>query len=188
VRPPIGPSPTIEEDSTMATGRKTKKSTSADGTTLIASYKRAYRDYEILDTYEAGMVLTGSEVKSLREGNARIAEGYARVQRGEMWLEGIHIPPYTNAIGFGAHDPDRARKLLLNRAEIDKLDQRVAQGGLTMVPLRLYWKDGRVKVELGLAKGRTKGDKRQHMAARDADREIQTAFNRANKYGDAARR
>jgi SsrA-binding protein len=168
----------------MAKGTKTKRD-SGDGTKLIASYKRAYRDYDIIDTYEAGMVLTGSEVKSLREGNAQIAEGYARVQRGEMWLDGIHIPPYTNAIGFGAHDPDRTRKLLLNRAEIDKLDARTAQGGLTLVPLRLYWKDGRAKLELGLAKGRTKGDKRQRMAERDADREIQTEFNRANKYGDA---
>jgi len=167
----------------MAKGKKTRKD-KGDGTTLIASYKRAYRDYDILDTYEAGMVLTGSEVKSLREGNAQIAEGYARVQDGEMWLDGIHIPPYTNAIGYGAHDPDRTRKLLLNRAEIDKLDARTAQGGLTLVPLRLYWKEGRVKMELGLAKGRTKGDKRQHLAERDADREMMTAFNRANKYGD----
>ena len=172
----------------MAKGKKTKKAKgNDDGTQLIASYKRAYRDYDILDTYEAGIVLTGSEVKSLREGNAQISEGYARVQRGEMWLDGIHIPPYTNAIGFGAHDPDRQRKLLLNRAEIDKLDQRVAQGSLTIVPMRLYWKNGRAKIELGLAKGRTKGDKRQHMAERDADREIQTEFNRANKYGDALR-
>ena len=143
-----------------------------DGTQLIASYKRAYRDYDILDTYEAGIVLTGSEVKSLREGNAQIAEGYARVRRGEMWIDGVHIPPYTNAIGFGAHDPDRKRKLLLNRAEIDKLDARTAQGGLTIVPLRLYWKDGRAKMEIGLAKGRTKGDKRQNLAERDADREM----------------
>ena len=172
----------------MAKGKKTKKDKgTGDGSQLIASYKRAYRDYDILDTYEAGIVLTGSEVKSLREGNAQISEGYARVQRGEMWIDGIHIPPYTNAIGFGTHDPDRQRKLLLNRAEIDKLDQRVAQGSLTIVPLRLYWKGGRAKIELGLAKGRTKGDKRQHMAERDAEREIQTEFNRANKYGDARR-
>lgn len=168
----------------MAKRKPTKKGTAGDGTQLIASYKRAYRDYDILDTVEAGMVLTGSEVKSLREGNAQISEGYARVQRGELWLDGIHIPPYTNAIGFGAHDPDRTRKLLLHRAEIDKLDQRTAQGGLTIVPLRLYWKGGRAKLELGLAKGRTKGDKRQHMAERDAEREIQTAFNVTNKYGD----
>jgi len=167
--------------------KSTKKSGLPLGATVVASNRRARHDFAILDTYEAGLVLTGSEVKSLREGNAQIAEGYARVQRGEMWLDGIHIPPYTNAIGFGAHDPDRQRKLLLNRAEIDKLDQRVAQGSLTIVPLRLYWKDGRAKIELGLAKGRTKGDKRQHMAERDADREIQTEFNRANKYGDAHR-
>jgi SsrA-binding protein len=164
---------------------KAKKKATGDGTQLIASYKRAYRDYDILDTYEAGLVLTGSEVKSLRDGgNSQISEGYARVQRGEVWLEGTHIPPYTNAIGFGAHDPDRPRKLLMNRAEIDKLDMRVAQGGLTLVPLRLYWKGGRAKVEIGLAKGRTKGDKRQRLAERDADREIQTAFNRAQKYGE----
>jgi len=172
----------------MAKGKKTKKDKgTGDGTQLIASYKRAYRDYDILDTWEAGMVLTVSEVKSLREGNAQIAEGYARVQRGELWIDGVHIPPYTNAIGYGAHDPDRQRKLLLNRAEIDKLDQRVAQGSLAIVPLRMYWKGGRAKLEIGLAKGRTKGDKRQHMAERDADREIQTEFNRANKYGDAHR-
>lgn len=157
-----------------------------DGSRVVADNRKARFNYEILDTYEAGMVLTGSEVKSLREGNAQIAEGYARVQRGELWLDGIHIPPYTNAIGFGAHDPDRVRKLLMNRAEIDKLDARTAQGGLTIVPLRLYWKEGRAKIELGLAKGRTKGDKRQHMAERDADREMQTAFNRANKYGTAS--
>jgi len=165
-------------------GKKTKKAKPNDGTQLIASYKRAYRDYDILDTYEAGMVLTGSEVKSLREGNAQIAEGYARVRRGEMWIDGIHIPPYSNAIGFGAHEPDRERKLLLNRAEIDKLDMRTAQGGLTIVPLRLYWKNGRAKMELGLAKGRTKGDKRHNLAERDADREIETAFNRAQKYAN----
>jgi len=168
-------------------GKKTKRIGKAvEGQQLIASYKRAHRDYEILDTYEAGIVLTGSEVKSLREGNAQIAEGYARVQRGELWIDGIHIPPYTNAIGFGAHDPDRQRKLLLNRAELDKLDARTAQGGLAIVPLRLYWKNGLAKMEIGLAKGRTKGDKRQHMAERDADREMMTAFNRANKYGSDA--
>lgn len=167
----------------MAKGKKTKRNTS-DGTTLIAGNKRAHRDYDILDTFEAGLVLSGSEVKSLRDVTPQINEGYARVQRGEVWLEGIHIPPYTNAIGYGAHDPDRSRKLLMHRAEIDKLDMRVAQGGLTLVPLRLYWKEGRAKIELGLGKGRTKGDKRQHLAERDVEREIQTAINRANKYGN----
>ena len=98
----------------------------------------------ILDTYEAGIVLTGSEVKSLREGNAQIAEGYARVQRGEMWLDGIHIPPYTNAIGFGAHDPDRSRKLLLHRDEIRRLQARIDQERMSVVPLSLYFRDGKV--------------------------------------------
>jgi SsrA-binding protein len=152
-----------------------------DGTKLIAGNKRARRDYSILDTLEAGIVLSGSEVKSLREGHVQIADAYARVQNGEVWMEGVHIAPYVNATGFGAHDPDRARKLLLHRSEIDRLDARVAQERLTLVPLRLYWRDGRAKVELALAKGRTKGDKRQTLAERDADREMQLALGRRAK-------
>ncbi len=164
-------------------GKKVKRQ-GGDGTTLIASNKRARRDYDIIDTWEAGLVLSGSEVKSLREGNAQLTDGYASVRRGEAWLDGVHIPPYINAVGFGAHDPDRTRKLLLNRAEIEILDRRTMGTGLTIVPLRLYWKDGRAKIELALAKGRTKGDKRQTMAERDADREMHAAINRAAKYGD----
>lgn len=152
-----------------------------NGTTLIASNKRARRDYDILDTVEAGIVLSGSEVKSLREGNVQIADAYARVQRGEVWMDGVRIAPYLFATGVGAHDPDRARKLLLHRREIDRLDARVAQERLSLVPLRLYWKDGRAKVELALAKGRTKSDKRQVMAERDADREMQQAIGRRAK-------
>jgi SsrA-binding protein len=165
----------------MAKRSGSKRVNVGDGTKLIAGNRRARRDYDILDTFEAGLVLSGSEVKSLRDVTPQINEGYARVQRGEMWLDGIHIPPYTNAIGFGAHDPDRSRKLLMHRAEIDKLDARVAQGGLTIVPLRLYWREGRAKIELALAKGRTKGDKRQAMSERDSDREIQRAIGRHNK-------
>ena len=152
-----------------------------DGTKLIASNKRARRDYDIIDVYEAGLVLSGSEVKSLREGHVQIAEGYARVEQGELWIEGIHIAPYINATGFGAHDPDRARKLLMHRKEIDRLDMRIAVERLTLVPTRLYWKDGRAKIELALAKGRTKGDKRHAMAERDADREMQHAMGRHRK-------
>jgi SsrA-binding protein len=152
-----------------------------NGTTVIASNKRARRDYDLLDTYEAGMVLTGSEVKSLREGHVQLADAYARVDRGEVWMEGVHIAPYVNATGIGAHDPDRARKLLLHRSEIDRLGARLAQERLTLVPLRLYWKDGRAKVEVALAKGRTRGDKRQRMAERDADREMQQAIGRHRK-------
>ncbi|NQY55399.1 MAG: SsrA-binding protein SmpB [Ilumatobacteraceae bacterium] len=165
----------------MAKHKRIKRKGSGDGTTLIASNKRARRDYDILDTYEAGLMLTGSEVKSLREGNAQIGEGYGRIEHGEAWLDGTHIPPYTNAIGFGAHDPDRRRKLLLHRAEIEKLDVRTAQGGLTIVPLRLYWKEGRAKIELALARGRSKGDKRQRMAERDADMEIDEATRRFSR-------
>ncbi len=166
----------------MAKKGKKVKLQGGDGTKLIASNKRARRDYDILDTWEAGLVLSGSEVKSLREGNAQLGDGYATVRRGEAWLDGVHIPPYINAVGFGAHDPDRTRKLLLNRAEIEVLDRRTMGTGLTIVPLRLYWKQGRAKVELALAKGRTKGDKRQTMAQRDADREMQAAIDRASKY------
>jgi SsrA-binding protein len=152
-----------------------------DGTKLIAGNKRARRDYTILDTVEAGIVLTGSEVKSLREGHVQIADAFARVHNGEVWMEGVRIAPYVNATGFGAHDPDRPRKLLLHRSEIDRLDARVALERLALVPLRLYWRDGRAKVELALAKGRTKGDKRQVMAERDADREMQQALGRRAK-------
>ena len=168
----------------MAKGKKTKRAKTSDGTVLIASNRRAYRDYDVLDTFEAGMVLTGSEVKSLRDGHVQVADGYARIHGGEAWLDGIHIAPYINATGFGAHDPDRTRKLLLHRNEIDRLGARIAQEQLTLVPTRLYWKDGRAKIELALAKGRTKGDKRQTMAERDADREMQIAIGRRNKYGD----
>ena len=155
-----------------------------DGTKLIASNKRARRDYDILDTFEAGIVLTGSEVKSLREGHVQIADAYARVDRGEVWMDGVHIAPYINATGVGAHDPDRSRKLLLHRNEIDRLDLRLAQERLTLVLTRLYWRDGRAKVELALAKGRTKGDKRQVMAERDAEREMQHAMGRRRKGHD----
>jgi SsrA-binding protein len=153
----------------------------SDGTKLIAGNKRARRDYDILDTFEAGMVLTGSEVKSLREGHVQLADAYARVDRGEIWMDGVHIAPYVNATGIGAHDPDRTRKLLLHRNEIDRLDLRLAQERLTLVPLRLYWKDGRAKVEIALAKGRTKGDKRHAIAERDAAREMQQEMGRRRK-------
>jgi SsrA-binding protein len=152
-------------------------------TKLVASNRRARRDYEILDVVEAGIVLRGSEVKSLRDGHVQIADAYARVDRKEMWLEGMHISPYTNAVGFGAHDPDRARKLLLHAGEIAKLRSRVSQEQLTLVPLALYFKDGRAKVELALAKGRTKGDKRQALAKADARREIAAEVGRRHKTG-----
>jgi SsrA-binding protein len=154
---------------------------SRTGTKPVASNRKARRDYAILDTVEAGMVLHGSEVKSLREGHVQMADAFARVRQGEVWMEGVHIAPYKFATGIGAHDPDRPRKLLLHRAEIERLAARVDIERLALVPLALYFKDGRAKVELGLAKGRTKGDKRQALAERDSQREIDRAMGRYAK-------
>jgi SsrA-binding protein len=156
-----------------------------DGIKIIASNRKARFDYNVLDTVEAGIVLHGSEVKVLRLGHLQIADAYARVINGEMWLDGVHIPPYAFAHGVGAHDPDRARKLLLNATEITKLAARVAQERLSLVPLSFYFKDGRVKVELALAQGRRKGDKRNAMAERDTQREMQKALGRQRKGMDA---
>lgn len=151
------------------------------GTKLVASNRRARHDYSILDTVEAGLVLHGSEVKSLRSGQVQLADGFARYDRGELWLEGVHIAPYAFAVGVGAHDPDRRRKLLLHRSEIGRLQDRVARERLTLVPLSLYFRDGRAKVELALAKGRLKGDKRQAIAERDSKREMERALGRYRK-------
>jgi SsrA-binding protein len=126
-------------------------------------------------------VLRGAEVKSLRLGQVQLADAYARIDRGECWLEGVHIAPYGSATGFGAVDPDRRRKLLLHAAEIDRLGRRVAQERLALVPLAIYFKDGRAKVELALAKGRTKGDRRQAIAERDAKAEAAQALGRQRK-------
>jgi SsrA-binding protein len=142
---------------------------------MVAQNRRARHDYDILDTYEAGLVLVGSEVKSLREGKAQLRDSYARVQDGEVWLYGVHVPPYVFATGFGAVDPDRRRKLLLHRRQIEELAKRMGQESLTLVPLSLYFKDGRAKVDLALAKGRRLYDKRHAIAARDADMEARRA-------------
>ncbi|MFZ9629128.1 MAG: SsrA-binding protein SmpB [Ilumatobacteraceae bacterium] len=160
------------------------KAAAAGGRTIIASNRKARHDYAIIDTVEAGIVLTGSEVKALREGHAQIADSFARVIRGQVWLDGLHIPPYKFANGFGAHDPDRARKLLLHAKEIVKLDHQVATEHLSLVPLALYFKDGRVKVELALAKGRKRADKRQSLAERDAKMDIARAMGRRAKGKD----
>ncbi|MBA3604800.1 MAG: SsrA-binding protein SmpB [Actinomycetota bacterium] len=154
---------------------------STPGTKRIADNRRARFDYQVLDIVEAGLVLQGSEVKSLRLGQVQLAEAFARWSDGELWLEGVHIAPYQFASGVGAHDPDRRRKLLLHRDEIDRLQARIAQERLALVPLRLYFKDGRAKVELGLAKGRQKGDKRHAIAERDSKREIERALGRRRK-------
>ncbi|HEV3281825.1 MAG TPA: SsrA-binding protein SmpB [Acidimicrobiales bacterium] len=137
----------------------------------VASNRRARHDYDILDTVECGLVLQGSEVKSLRAGRIALQDAYARIIDGEMWLFGVHVPPYAQANGFGAHEPDRRRKLLLHRRQLDEWMGRSQQQSLTMVPLSIYFKDGRAKVELALARGRRQYDKRHAIARRDAERE-----------------
>ncbi|MEY3691401.1 MAG: hypothetical protein RJB57_1057 [Actinomycetota bacterium] len=149
--------------------------------TVLASNRKARHDYAILDVVEAGIVLHGSEVKSLRAGEAKIVDSFARVIDGEVWLDGVHIPPYRYAVGVGSHDPDRARKLLLHREEISRLAARVAKERLALVPLSFRLVDGKVKVELALARGRKREDKRQAIAERDSQREIDRALGRARK-------
>jgi SsrA-binding protein len=152
--------------------RRTLARSDASGDRVVASNRRARHDYEIVETFECGLVLTGSEVKSLREGKAQIADGYGRVDDGELWLFGVHIPPWSYAVGFGSHDPDRKRKLLAHRGEIDEMVGKTRTQPLTLIPLRLYFKDGRAKVEIALARGRKHHDRRQELARRDAEREM----------------
>ena len=151
------------------------------GTSVLASNRKARHDFNIIDVVEAGIVLLGSEVKSLRTGQVQLADAYARIVDGEVWLEGVHIAPYQFAVGVGAHDPDRARKLLLHSAEIRRFRERIMKDRLTLVPLSLILRDGKVKVELALAQGRTKGDKRQAIAERDVKREIQREISQRNR-------
>ena len=147
------------------------------GRKLIAQNKKARHDYAILDTYEVGLVLTGTEVKSLRAGRASLVDGFASIDDGEVWLQHVHIPEYTQGT-WTNHAPRRKRKILMHRSEIDKLIGKIKEGGLTLVPLDLYFKDGRVKATLALAKGKKSYDKRHDMAERDSRREIQKAFGR----------
>jgi SsrA-binding protein len=154
------------------------------GVKVIATNRRARRDYDLLDSYEAGLVLRGSEVKSLRESKVQLSDAYARIDNDEAWLVGLHIAPWRTAANVGAHEPERRRKLLLHREELDRLRARVDQERLTIVPLSLYFKDGRAKLEIALAKPKRKGDRRQEIAKRDADREAQRAMSRAQRERD----
>jgi SsrA-binding protein len=147
----------------------------ANGEKTIAENRRARHEYHLLERLEAGLVLTGTEVKALREGRASLVRAYADVRDGEAWLVGAHIAPYEQG-STGAHDPDRPRKLLLHRRQIDSLAGKVQQRGLTLVPTRLYFKDGRAKVELAVARGKELRDKRRELARRDADRQIERAL------------
>jgi SsrA-binding protein len=165
---------------TIAKRASKKEEQGADRT--VASNRRARHDYDIIDTIECGIVLQGSEVKSLRAGKAQISESYARVSDGEMWLFGVHIPPWQFAQGWGAHEPDRKRKLLLHRKQIDELLGKTTQQSLTLVPLSIYFKEGKAKVALSLARGRKLHDKRHAIAERDAQREAARAGRAAERW------
>jgi SsrA-binding protein len=150
------------------------------GRKVIASNRKARHDYTILDTYEAGIALVGTEVKSLREGRASLTDAFATVDNGEIFLRNLHIPEYVQGT-WTNHAPRRTRKLLLHKGEILRLIGKTKEGGLALVPLQMYFKDGKVKVELALAKGKKSYDKRQALAKRDAEREMTRAAGRAAK-------
>jgi SsrA-binding protein len=145
------------------------------GRTLVASNRKAYHDYAIEDTYEAGLVLTGTEVKALRAGRASLVDGFAEVDGGEIWLLGVHIPEYLQGT-WTNHAPRRKRKLLLHRLEIERIQNDIREKGKTLVPLSLYFKDGRAKVELAVARGKKEYDKRQALRERQDRREAERAI------------
>ena len=140
----------------------------------IAENRKAFHDYHVLETFEAGIVLVGTEVKAIREGNANLRDSFARLEDGEIWLYNVHINPYSHR-GYSTHEPTRKRKLLLHRREIRKLIGEVVEKGLTLVPTRLYFQNGHVKVALALAKGKQAHDKRETIKRREADRETRAA-------------
>ncbi len=137
---------------------------------VVASNREAYHNYHILETHECGIALTGTEVKSIREGRCNLKDGYAQIRQSEAWLMNVHISPYSHG-NRENHEPTRARKLLLHRGEIDKLAGKVQEKGLTLVPTKMYFKGGRIKVEIGVAKGKKLYDKRETEKRREADRE-----------------
>lgn len=150
------------------------------GRKVVVSNRKARHDYAILDTFEAGIALTGTEVKSLRAGRASLVDAFAQVKDDEVYLHGMHIPEYVHGT-WTNHEPRRVRKLLLRRLEIDRLMGKVRESGLTLVPLSVYFSDGWAKVEIGLARGKRSYDKRQDLAKRDADREIRRTVGRRSK-------
>ncbi|MEZ4332946.1 MAG: SsrA-binding protein SmpB [Myxococcota bacterium] len=160
-----------------ADGKKAAK-TDAEGRLVVATHRRARFEYEILDTLEAGLQLVGPEVKSLRAGRANLGDAFAQVHRGELWLEKLHISPYEPATRENPTDPQRRRKLLVHRHEIARLEGRVAEKGLTLVPVTLYFRHGRAKVELALARGKQRHDKRETIRRREHDRETQRVMRR----------
>ena len=160
-----------------------KSSNRQAGRKIIAQNRKARHDYTVLDTYEAGVMLTGTEVKSLRLGRASLVDGFATIDDGEVFLRNVHIPEYEQG-SWTNHEPRRVRKLLLHKAEIERLIGKTKESGLTLVPLSLYFSQGKVKVELALARGKRSYDKRQDLARRDADREVRKALGRRAKGMD----
>lgn len=159
----------------------TKKSSSGQ----IADNRKARHDYEFLEKYEAGLVLVGSEVKSLRAGKVTFKDGYVRLTNGEAWLVGVHIAPYENAgpVGQGGHDPERPRKLLLHHAEIVQLAKAIEQKGLTVVPSRLYFSQGKIKLEIAVGRGRKLHDQRQALRDKAMARDVSRELHRGAKRG-----
>ena len=153
------------------------------GQKLIAQNKKARHDYSILDTYECGIVLTGTEVKSLRAGRASLIDGFVMIENGELWMHGVHIPEYTEGT-WTNHTPRRKRKLLVHREEIRKLSGKMRDSGTTLIPLQLYFKDGRAKVEIALAKGKKAHDKRDSLMEAQATREINREMSRRQSGKD----
>ena len=150
------------------------------GIKSVAQNRKAFHDYFVEERYECGLVLFGTEVKSIRQGRVNLKESWAQIRHGEIWIEGMHISPYEQGNQFN-RDPLRPKKLLMHKTEIRKLDSLVARQGYTLVPLEIYLKDGRMKVQLGLCKGKQLHDKRDSMAKRDTDREIQRAIREHNR-------
>ncbi len=153
---------------------KKRKPKTVDGRKIVATNRKARHDYDVVDRWECGIVLVGSEVKSLRDGQVQIKDAYAEVRNGELWLENLHISPYQFARA-GGHDPERRRKLLAHRREIARMAAQVAEQGLTLIPMQIYFAKGLAKVEIALARGRRSYDKRQAIRKREQDREIARA-------------
>jgi SsrA-binding protein len=153
------------------------------GRKVVATNRKARHDYTIEDTFEAGLVLMGTEVKSLRAGRASLVDGYAFIENGEAWLDAVHIPEYTEGT-WTNHSPRRKRKLLMHKQEILKLTSKVKEGGFTLIPLSIYFSDGRAKVELALAKGKKEYDKRQALREKQDTREAARAMRTKNRLGD----
>jgi SsrA-binding protein len=151
-----------------------RKTAREEAQKYIAENRKAFHDYHIIETFEAGLVLVGTEVKSIREGSANLRDSFARLEGGEVWLYNVHINPYSHR-GYADHEPTRKRKLLLHRQEIRKLIGKTVEKGMTLVPTRLYFKNGHVKVSLALAKGKHAHDKRETLKRRDIDRETRAA-------------